>query len=265
VVEDFAPWNPVFTHRLKDRPAIIQIQNRLGTQIFRKYGPLGLPFYIRELSYPKRFAHAIVINDALNDRFKIKGHVISMGVDEELLNVAPVEGDYVAFLGRLDFHQKGIDLLLSAVRELKLPLKLAGDGPARARLVKTIKNLPNVEWLGWLEGGKKLEFLRRARFLAVPSRFEGQNMAVLEAAAVAKAAVVSDIEELSYAVRHGFALPFRNGSVAGLGNSLQMLWENAGLRGQLQAAARHYVSGLTWPQLADRYEAFCRDVILASR
>lgn len=265
VIEDFAPWNPVFVYRLRDRPAIIQVQNYCGTHILRKYALLGLPFYIRERSYPKRFAHAVVINEALNNRLHIKGRVISMGIDEELLNHLPTEGHYVGFLGRLDYHQKGIDLLLSAMQDLKLPLKLAGDGPGRKRLARTIESLPNVEWLGWLEGSRKVEFLQRAKFLVVPSRFEGQNMAVLEAAALGKAALVSDIDELSYAVRQGFALSFRSGSVPDLRKCLQQLWQDETLRDRLQGAARDYVRNVTWPQLADRYEGFCREVILAPK
>jgi hypothetical protein len=33
VIEDFAPWNPVFSFTLKERPVILQIQNYLGRAI----------------------------------------------------------------------------------------------------------------------------------------------------------------------------------------------------------------------------------------
>ncbi len=256
VVEDFAPWNPIFTYRLAARPSVIQVQNYLGGMILRKYLLLGIPFYLRERSYPRRFAHAIVINEALNRRFRIQGEVISMGIEESLLAVPATEGQYVAFLGRLDFHQKGLDVLFKAMAGLDFPLKLAGDGPGRERLSRLAQRSPNIQWLGRVDGEEKARFLQRAKFLVVPSRFEGQNMALIEAAAVGKAAVVSDIEELAYAVQHGFALACRANSVAALREALCRLWQDDSLCRQLQAKARSYATTRTWPQLADLYERF---------
>jgi glycosyltransferase involved in cell wall biosynthesis len=131
--------------------------------------------------------------------------------------------------------------------------------------VKAARDLKNVEWLGWLEGDRKIDFLSKAKFLVVPSRFEGQNMAVLEAAALGKPALVSDIAELSYAVRNGFALAFRRGSVPELREGMRRMWQDESLRHFLGAKARQYVSNLTWPKLADAYEAFCRELILAPK
>jgi glycosyltransferase involved in cell wall biosynthesis len=261
LIEDFAPWNPLFTYRIGERPAMVQVQNRLGRQILRRYPLIGLLFYAIEHHYPQRFAHAVVINQALNDSLGLNGEVISMGIDEELLGMPAVEGDYVAFLGRLDFYQKGLDLLLRAARLTRLPLRIAGDGPGRRRLQGLLPSVPSVIWVGHLEGQAKIEFLRQARFVVVPSRFEGQNLVVLEAAALGKALLVSDVPELAYAVRQGFAVSFRAGVWQELADRLQELWNRAALRQSLAQRARPSVKDLTWSRITDQFERCCLRIV----
>jgi len=48
IIEDFAPWNPLFAHKINSPPVVMQIQNFLGTEILRKYNVLGLPFWLIE-------------------------------------------------------------------------------------------------------------------------------------------------------------------------------------------------------------------------
>jgi glycosyltransferase involved in cell wall biosynthesis len=257
VLEDFAPWNPVFTYRLPGVPSVVQVQNYFGRSLLTKYPGVGLPFYFLERSYPRRFQHAIVINEALNERFGIHGQVISMGVSPELLELTAEPGEYVGFLGRLDFHQKGLDVLLEAAHRLQLPVRIAGDGSGRSRLIAALPQHPTVEWMGWLQGPAKVDFLRRARFLVVPSRFEGQNMALLEAAAIGKAAVVTDVKELAYAVTGGFALPCAVNSATALAETIQQLWFDEALLKRLGGRGREFARKVTWPALADAFEHYC--------
>ncbi len=260
IIEDFAPWNPLFTYRLRTLPAVVQVQNYFGRGILKKHSVLGWPFYTFEARYPKRFSHAIVINEALNRRFGIKGEVISMGIDRELLRTPEADGGYIAFLGRLDTYQKGLDILLDAAGRARLPVRVAGDGPGRESLMKQLAELPQVEWVGWLEGQAKVDHLRNATFVVVPSRFEGQNMVAIEAAALGKAVLVSDIEELRYVVDGGFGLCFRRGCADDLAAKMLALWEQEPLRRRLASNGRRSVENLTWPRLADRFEAFCMAV-----
>lgn len=262
VVEDFAPWNPLFLPRHGDfPPVILQLQSCFGTQILRRYSVAGLPFFLLEKIYPRRFRHHVVIAGELNLLYGIRGEVISNGVDPDYLRETPVSGDYVAYMGRLDFHVKGIDLLLEAVRGLQIPLKIAGDGAERERLRQALPGLPQVEWVGTLAGREKVDFLRRARFVVVPSRSEGQNMVVLESAALGKCCLVSDIRGLNYGVEAGFALPFANGSATALRSGMETLWHDASLRARLESRGRPWMENLTWPRLADRFESYCMNVL----
>jgi glycosyltransferase involved in cell wall biosynthesis len=182
-------------------------------------------------------------------------------VEESYLGVPSTEGDYVAFLGRLDFHQKGLDILLRAMQGLSFPLKIAGEGPAWPRLQRLIEDQANVEWVGKVEGQGKIDFLRHAKFVVVPSRFEGQGMVVVEATALGKSVIVSDIPELAYARRHGFALAFRKGSWPDLRQKMQQLWEQETLRHQLEQPTRDYARNSTWPRLTDQFETYCLNLI----
>ena len=76
---------------------------------------------------------------------KIITRVIPNGVSEEMFDVITHEGDYGAFIGRIDITQKGLDLLIEACSVLKAKginpkIKLAGNGPQEdeSRLKKMI-------------------------------------------------------------------------------------------------------------------------------
>ena len=52
IIEDFpAPWNPLFSMRIKNKPVILQMQNYLGKEVLKQYWIWGLPFYLIEKFY----------------------------------------------------------------------------------------------------------------------------------------------------------------------------------------------------------------------
>jgi glycogen(starch) synthase len=265
VIEDFAPWNPLFIRSLKSVPKIIQLQSHLGREILRKYFIAGLPFYYLERNYPQKFAHRISISPQIGAYDSGTTKVIPNGIDALLLDVESPGGSYVGFMGRLDFNIKGIDTLLAAARISKLPIKIAGNGPDKEKLLREMEGLANVEWCGWLEGDAKLNFLKNAKFIVAPSRSEGQNMVVIESAALSKCCVVSAIDGLRYVVDGGFGLAFPAGSANDLASQMKTLWENDDARTRLEKSAREYVRNLTWPRLAGEFADFCEQVIAEHR
>jgi glycosyltransferase involved in cell wall biosynthesis len=101
--------------------------------------------------------------------------------------------------------------------------------------------------------------------VVAPSRYEGQNIVVLEGAALGKAVLVSDIKELHYAVESGFAVAFRSNSRGDLRRCILELWNRENLRHQLEHCARPGVKDLTWENQAERFEKYCRQVVAACK
>lgn len=264
LVEDFAPYNPVFSYRLKDSPVVLQLQNYLGPEILRKYNLLGAPFWLMERSYPRKFGNFIVMVGALAGRFELKGRVgvVSNGIGAELFGVESTEGGYVLFMGRMDVHQKGLDVLARAAEMSGKKFLLAGSGSKRdvKRVGRLFRGLGNVEHVGFARGPRKGELLAGAGVLVLPSRYEGQGIVVLEAAAVGKPVIVSDIPELSYAVEAGFGLSFKKGDAGDLARKIESLFGDPSLREAMGLRARQYAERFTWDRVAEDYERFLEDI-----
>jgi len=104
------------------------------------------------------------------------------------------EKDYVLYFGRLA-PEKGLDLLLSTVRELpKIKFKIAGRGPEKERLLKLLsqKNISNVKILGFKNKKELKKLIADSCFVVVPSMGEETfGLAVLEAFNLGKTVVAS--------------------------------------------------------------------------
>ncbi|MDP9164481.1 MAG: glycosyltransferase [Actinomycetota bacterium] len=88
-----------------------------------------------------------------------------------------------AYLGRLSLQHKGLDTLLAALRAVPGRLAIAGDGPDAGRLAKLARDLGVADRIDWLGYSDPRTVFRSARVLVLPSRYEGQPMVLLEAAA----------------------------------------------------------------------------------
>jgi glycosyltransferase involved in cell wall biosynthesis len=140
---------------------------------------------------------------------------ITNSIDVE--SIQPSEpGDYALYLGQLDSH-KGVLTLLKAMEQCPdVPLRMAGQGPLEAECARQIedKRLKNVQMTGFLTGHALQDTIRGALFLVLPSEcHENCPMAVLEAAAYGKPAVVTNIGGLPELIEEGvtgFLAPPRN-------------------------------------------------------
>ena len=99
----------------------------------------------------------------------------------------------------------------------------------------------------------------------MPSRHEGQAIVLLEAAALGKPAVVSDIPTLRWAVRAGFAASARPGDPMHLADVIVSLFRDDRRRHELGARAREYARARTWTNVALDYERYLLGVVGGSR
>ncbi len=102
----------------------------------------------------------------------------------------------VLFLGRL-CKEKGIGELLACVPELarRVPdfhLYLGGVWEDPALMRTALQDQEHITWLGWVDGEEKRRWLADCRILVLPSYFEGQSVALLEAMAYYCGIVASD-------------------------------------------------------------------------
>jgi len=269
IIEEFSPAIPSFLHTFKEVPVILQIQGFTGMKYFQKYNLLySSVLYILERFRPKFYKKFIFVSEAAKKRFSLPKNVeisvISNGIDKELLNLSTYEDGYFLYLGRIDIHHKGLDILLKAYNIVlkKYPwlrLKIAGDGRDRNKFLLLLDKFGlknNVEFLGWTEETEKKDILRKAMFIVVPSRYETQAIVVLEAAAVAKAVIVSNINELKYIVEAGGGISFHTEDPYSLAEKICLLIENNQLRKILGKRGKQWVKQYTWKRIAEQYEKF---------
>lgn len=258
IVEDFAPWNPLFSYKLKDKkPVILQTHHKEGKNILRRYKLFGLPFYYIESLYPKKFDNIITVSEISKKKFGIKDTVvISNGIDEIFLEYQDANKSnkfYCLFLGRIDFYHKGIDILLEAFKDLDIPLYIAGSGKDIDKLKITKEN---IRYIGYVSNEDKISILKNAKFLIVPSRYEGQGVVVLESAAVGTPVIVSDIAELNFTVEGGFGISFKKENAKDLREKVLYLWNNNDLLGKMSLNAINFAKNYTWDTIADQYEKY---------
>lgn len=142
-----------------------------------------------------------------------KVKVVRCGVDAGFLqDVPPVAPDCrtLVCVGRL-CEQKGQFLLLEAARELArrgtaFDLVLAGDGELRPQLQQLIDRYglaDRVRITGWVSGEEVRSLLLRSRGLILPSFAEGLPVVVMEAMALARPVISTQIAGIPELVRDG--------------------------------------------------------------
>jgi glycosyltransferase involved in cell wall biosynthesis len=260
LVEDFAPYNPVFSFLLQ-KDAIIQLHQKEGWHHIRKYPLVGILFGFIEVLYPRLFKNVIKVSITHNEKFSLKKNVAILpnGYDQKLLTSQTTDEDYVLYLGRFHIDQKGLDILRDALNDVEIKLIIAGKGKDEYKVQKLFKKHIEqgiVKIVGFIEGDKKIDFLRRCQLLVIPSRYEGQAIVCLEAAACGKPVVVSDIPEMRYAVEAGFGISFKCGDSKDLGEKMSFLLNNESLRKEMGQKARKFAKNLTWDRIAEEYERY---------
>ncbi|MFZ5831080.1 MAG: glycosyltransferase family 4 protein [Planctomycetota bacterium] len=168
---------------------------------------------------------------------------------------------YLLFLGRL-VERKGVDILLRALALLhakhRLPLAIAGEGPARAELQSLASALgiaSGVHFVGRVAGEAKRWLLQHSLFTVLPSRgWEAFPLVVLESCAAGRPVLATRIPCLDDAVQPG-----QNGWLvepelpAALASELRGLLSNREGVEQMACRARAWCAPFDWRHIAERH------------
>jgi glycosyltransferase involved in cell wall biosynthesis len=209
-IESFTPpfstsFLPLFTRK----PVIGLVQMLSSEDMQRKY---KLPFHHIERIGLKQYSHFIVFTDenkkklqAINKKATYFLH--PLGIDTLPGTSSKVQGDHILYLGRIEFDQKGLDLLLEAYHALEdtitTPLVIAGSGNKKdegklRQLIKQYHLEKRIVLAGKVSGKEKDALLRKSAVVVIPSRFDSYVLVALEAMAYGKPLVGFAIPGLSW-------------------------------------------------------------------
>jgi glycosyltransferase involved in cell wall biosynthesis len=192
----------------------------------------------------KVFNHFICVSEYLADNLihqhelkKNKISTIYNGIDLDYFNAAlefprkrneflqEGEGILIGAIGRL-VAEKGLDYLLECMPEVlkrftQVKLLLVGDGPSRIRLERRVLSLglkDNIIFTGFRNDIR--EILSCIDILILPSLLEGFPMIILEAMAMAKPIVASDIPGIREQIingKNGILVPIKDSNALAAG------------------------------------------------
>jgi glycosyltransferase involved in cell wall biosynthesis len=168
------------------------------------------------------------------------------------------------FVGRLDYHTKGLDLMLEGFaryfrKDSSAVLWLIGDGEGRSAVMAKIEKLgltDNVILWGAKYGREKDSLIQQMNVFLHPSRNEGLPSAVLEAAALGVPSIVTKATNVGeYITSHqaGFMVP--NDDARELGRAMAHCAKIN--RSQLEKmgknAAAMIASQFNWPSVVEQF------------
>ncbi|MBD3346453.1 MAG: glycosyltransferase [Chitinivibrionales bacterium] len=215
IVDDTSPFSPTFSFLFSQRvPVIATIRNVFGSHVLKKGIITGIPAFISEFMILRAYSCYIVVSPYMKDSIPRRKtcEIIPNGINfAEIPSHLPAKKSYIAFLGRIEIYQKGLDIALRALGDLKQLLqrndiicKFAGSGKDSNKFQSLIKEqeLTHVcEYIGRLEGEDKYLFLAQALFIIAPSRFEAMPRVPLEAQACGTPVIASSIPSFKYVIK----------------------------------------------------------------
>jgi glycosyltransferase involved in cell wall biosynthesis len=210
------------TGRLTNKIILITIH---GT--FLKHYPEILPFpvnllvYASEKTYIQHANYAmILVEDAYTMEILLK-----LGVPKGKIEVLPYPGVDLSKFKKtkskktseeiIIFHhgrlvkKRGIDYLINALPEVvksfpNVKLVIAGDGPEKEKLTKLASHInvsKHVEFKGIVPHDKLADLIQQSDIIVIPSIIEGHSKSLLEAMAVGKTVIATNVGGIAEVVK----------------------------------------------------------------
>jgi glycogen synthase len=260
IIECFTgPFTTSFVPFFANKPLIALPMFFDSKKMAKKY---RLPLDIFQNNFVKKYSRFIVMTKemkkkviALNPNAVVK--VIPGGVTEELLNSESVRGKYALYIGRLDPYNKGLDLLISAWKNVNNKLIIAGNGTNNdtKKMKEMVNNLglnKKIKFVGRVEGKEKINLYENALFVVQPSKFETFGYVALETLAAGKLLVCFDIPGFKWIPR-GRALKIKDISVRGLKKGLKQAFSSEYFSKQKSKSNKKFAKLFNWDLISEKF------------
>ena len=245
-------WPLLLIHR----PWIVAHQ----TWLTRVDGILSWQQYLKQ--FWLQFASSISISQSIADNISMPSVIIGNPYDEDIFYEIPevARNKELVFLGRL-VHDKGVDLLISALGKLKIQgltpqLTIIGTGPEEnflRSLANDVGVFTQVNFVGTQMGIELVQLLNSHQILVVPSRWrEPFGIVALEGIACGCVVVGSEEGGLKDAIG-SCGVTFPNGDVQALAQKLADLLLNQSQLATYKSQAEIHLSRYKKTAVAKAY------------
>jgi glycosyltransferase involved in cell wall biosynthesis len=257
------------------RPHLASIKGVIAdeTQYERGMARATMAFQARlEARHVHRADRVITTSHYSADRLKqFYGLAQAPGVIPELIDLAgwrevfrlegaaPDPGRFVVLCVCRLYRRKRVDVLLRAAAQLKprmprLEVRIAGEGPERARLERLARSLSlgeTVRWLGTLDQKSLAREYSRCDIFCLPSVQEGFGIVFLEAMAAARPIVAARAAAIPEVVPH--ALLVEPESDQALAAGIELLYRQPELRQSIATQGAAAVQQFDAPRVARQF------------
>jgi glycosyltransferase involved in cell wall biosynthesis len=268
----YSIYAPVLTLLFKPKKTVVLFFHITGKEVFKKYGPLGLFPLLAEKMVLATASSFITLTDSMAEELKRRRPEISVragyiSFDTSLLTQSGTDGNYILCFGRIDIRMKGIDILVGAFE------KIAGAYPHHRLIIAGRGKESDINWLRQriadspfqnkidlitnVSDNEKKRLFHGATFVCMPSRFEGWNIAAIEAAASSKATLGTKIHGLTDAIKENeTGLLVAPGNASALAEAMERLLKDGPLRRKLGNNGYKWAQQFTLERVAAIQEEF---------
>jgi glycosyltransferase involved in cell wall biosynthesis len=273
IVICYSIFSPVLAFMFRKKNVVLELFHLARFEPFRKYSVLGILPYLFEQCALLFGRNIICINHGMADyisrKYKNKNiATVYTGFDSQLLSKQIIDEKYILYMGRIDIHMKGIDVLIDSVEKIVssfpgIRMIVAGRGSRHDTdwLRNRIRNSPAAGVMVFRENvsdAEKISLFHGATFVCMPSRFEGWCIAAIEAAASSKATIgtrIMGLEESILDRETGLLVSPENPDE--LAEAMATLLRDADLRTRLGGNGyRRALGQFTWDAIARQQEKY---------
>lgn len=187
---------------------------------------------------------------------RIRYEYVPSGVDLERFTPMNVKREAITYVGALH-TVKGVDIFLKAVKGLKEPVWIIGDGPERKSLELLAEKL-EIPCTFWGFRSDIPELMNRSKIVVLPSRNEGFGLTLLEAMACGTPVIGRKTGGIPELITGENGLLFE--TVEELSQKVKTLLENQTLWEKIRENGLRTVSKWGWERTARLYARIYSDL-----